>query len=61
MRYFFIYMELLTEMTHTTFFLLFPIVENQEISTYGTYQSRELCLAYMNALESGDPDVKISL
>ena len=42
-------------------FSMFPIVENQEISTYGTYQSRELCLAYMNALESGDPDVKISL
>ena len=42
-------------------FSTFPIVENQETNTYGTYQSRELCLAYMNALESGDPDVKISL
>lgn len=42
-------------------FSTFPIVEAQEIKTYGTYRSRELCLAYMNALESGDSDVEISL
>ena len=42
-------------------FSTFPIVENQEIHTYGIYQSCELCLAYMNALESGDPDVEINL
>ena len=42
-------------------FSTFPIVESQETNTYGVYRSRELCLAYMNALESGDPDVKISL
>jgi hypothetical protein len=42
-------------------FSTFPIVEAQEIKTYGTYISRELCLAYMNALESGDSDVEISL
>ncbi len=42
-------------------FSTFPIVEAQEIKTYSTYKSRELCLAYMNALESGDPDAKISL
>ena len=42
-------------------FSTFPIVENQEIHTYGIYQSCELCLAYMNALESGDTDVEINL
>ena len=42
-------------------FSTFPIVERKEIHTYGIYQSRELCLAYMNALESGDPDAEISL
>ncbi len=42
-------------------FSTFPIVEAQEIKTYGTYRSRELSLAYMNALESGDPDAEISL
>lgn len=42
-------------------FSTFPIVEAQEIKTYGTYRFRELCLAYMNALESGDSDVEISL
>ena len=42
-------------------FSTFPIVESQEMNTYGIYQSCELCLAYINALESGDPDVKISL
>ncbi len=42
-------------------FSTFPIVEAQEIKTYGTYRFRELCLAYINALESGDPDAKISL
>lgn len=42
-------------------FSAFPIVEAQEIKTYGTYRSRELSLAYMNALESGDPDAEIIL
>ena len=34
----------------------FPIVEQQEKGTYGCYRSRDLCLAYMNALAAGDPD-----
>ncbi len=42
-------------------FSTFPIVESQETDTYGIYKSCELCLAYMNALESGDPDVEINL
>ena len=42
-------------------FSTFPIVEDQEIHTYGIYQSCELCLAYMNALASGDSDAEITL
>ena len=34
----------------------FPIVEREEIATWGTYRSRDLCLHYMNALASGHPD-----
>lgn len=39
----------------------FPIVEREETDAYGKYRSRELCLAYMNALEAGDPDADINL
>ena len=34
----------------------FPIVERQEVTAYGRYRSRDLCLAYMNALAAGRPD-----
>jgi len=39
----------------------FPIVEREETAAYGSYRSRELCLAWMNALKAGDPDAKIDL
>ena len=39
----------------------FPIVEREETAAYGTYRSRELCLAWMNALAAGDPDAEIAL
>ena len=39
----------------------FPIVERHETSTYGSYRSRDLCLAYMNALAAGDPDAQIDV
>ena len=42
-------------------FSTFPIVEAQETKAYGSYLSCELCLGYMNAFESGDPDAEISL
>ncbi len=42
-------------------FSTFPIMEAQEIKTYGTYRSRELCLAHINALASGDSDPGITL
>lgn len=39
----------------------FPIVEKQERALYNRYRSMELCLAYMNALEAGQPDAQIDL
>ena len=36
----------------------FPIVERQEQKAYGTYRSRDLCLAYLNALRAGKPDAE---
>ena len=39
----------------------FPIVEREETAAYGSYRSRELCLAWMNALAAGDPDAEIAL
>ncbi|PIW28291.1 MAG: restriction endonuclease [Rhodospirillales bacterium CG15_BIG_FIL_POST_REV_8_21_14_020_66_15] len=37
----------------------FPIVERQETEAFGAYRSRDLCLAYMNALAAGQPDAVI--
>ena len=34
----------------------FPIVERQDVQAFGRYRSRDLCLAYMNALAAGRPD-----
>ena len=42
-------------------FSTFPIAESQETNTYGVYISCELCLAYMNALASGDSDAEVTL
>lgn len=40
----------------------FPIVEREEGEAFnGQYRSRELCLAYMNALKAGAPDAEIGL
>ena len=39
----------------------FPIVEREETAAYGTYPSRDLCLAWMNALAAGHPDAEIVL
>ena len=39
----------------------FPIVEREETATYGAYRSRDLCLAWMNALAAGNPDAEIVL
>ena len=37
----------------------FPIVERQETEAYDAYRSRDLCLAYMNALAAGRPDEEV--
>ncbi len=37
----------------------FPIVERQETATYGRYRSRDLCLAWLNALAAGEPDAGV--
>ena len=37
----------------------FPIVEAQEVATYGRYRSRDLVLATMAALDAGDPDAAV--
>jgi hypothetical protein len=37
----------------------FPIVEREETAAHGRYLSRDLCLAYMNALAAGDPDADV--
>ena len=39
----------------------FPIVEREETAAYGSYRSRDLCLAWMNALAAGDPDAAVTL
>jgi hypothetical protein len=39
----------------------FPIVERSETESFGEYRSRDLCLAYMNALAAGDPDAIIAM
>ena len=42
-------------------FSTFPIVERQETNEYGRFRSRDLCLAYLNALSAGRPDAEPDL
>ncbi|MER8948072.1 hypothetical protein [Mesorhizobium sp. M0809] len=39
----------------------FPIVERHEIDLYDHYRSREITLAYLNALAAGDPDANVRM
>lgn len=39
----------------------FPILEREERAAHGRYLSRDLCLAFINALAAGDPDAPIVL
>jgi hypothetical protein len=41
-------------------FSTFPIVEREETAKYGSYRSRDLCLAWINALMAGNPDSEVS-
>ncbi len=38
----------------------FPIVEREETARWGSYRSRDLCLAWINALLAGQPDAAIA-
>jgi hypothetical protein len=42
-------------------FSTFPIVEREDTERWGRYLSRDLCLAWINALAAGDPDADIRL
>ena len=39
----------------------FPIVQREDEAQFGSYRTRDLILAYMNALEAGDTETKIAL
>lgn len=38
----------------------FPIVEREEIARWGSYRSRDLALAWINALMAGQPDAEVA-
>ncbi|HCS16799.1 MAG TPA: hypothetical protein DIW45_02475 [Erythrobacter sp.] len=38
----------------------FPIVERQETAQWGSYRSRDLALAWINALMAGQPDAEVA-
>jgi hypothetical protein len=42
-------------------FSTFPIVEREDMADHGRHLSRDLCLAFLNALAAGDPDAEIVL
>lgn len=42
-------------------FSTFPIVEREEMARWGSYRSRDLTLAWLNALLAGKPDIRIDL
>jgi hypothetical protein len=48
-----------SDVTHI--FSTFPIVEREDKDRWGRYLSRDLALAYINALAAGDPDAKVAL
>lgn len=39
----------------------FPIVEREETAAWGAYRSRDLCLAWINALMAGQPDADVKV
>lgn len=53
-------METLRE-TIEYIFSTFPIIEREDMAAHDRYLSRDLCLAYVNALSAGDPDAAINL
>ena len=39
----------------------FPIVRREDEAAFGTYRTRDMTLAYMNALEAGDTEVVVAV
>ena len=39
----------------------FPIVQREDEALFGSYRTRDLILAYMNALDAGDTDTKVAI
>ena len=39
----------------------FPIVRRQDEAAFGSYRTRDLVLAYMNALDAGDTETVVSV
>ena len=39
----------------------FPIVRRQDEAAFGSYRTRDLILAYMNAFAAGDTDTVVSV
>ncbi len=39
----------------------FPIVRRQDEAAFGAYRTRDLILAYMNALAAGDTETVVSV
>ena len=39
----------------------FPIVRREDEAAFGTYRTRDMTLAYMNALAAGDTETKVAV
>ena len=39
----------------------FPIVQRQDVDKFNSYRTRDLVLAYMNALDAGDTETVVSV
>ena len=39
----------------------FPIVHRQDVSAFGSYRTRDMVLAYMNALSAGDVETRVAV
>ena len=39
----------------------FPIVRREDEAAFGTYRTRDMTLAYMNALEAGDTETRVAV
>ena len=39
----------------------FPIVRNQDVDEFGSYRTKEMVLAYMNALAAGDTETDVAV